>query len=100
MEQNAARRVISVSYLSGRIPPEKLMSESVSMTQPTPATCELPTFLPRKGVLRREYHVLAVLPDGRRIKIGQFPRKPDAARWIAHKSADWLAQHYDPEHSN
>jgi len=70
------------------------------MAQPEPRASESPIFLPRKGVLRREYHVLAVLPDGRRIKIGQFPRKPDAARWIAHKSADWLAVHYTPEYSN
>lgn len=50
-----------------------------------------PTFLPRKGVLMREYHVLVLMLDGRRLKVGEFPRKPDAVRWIKEKSADWLA---------
>ena len=54
-----------------------------------------PKFLPRKGVLMREYHVLVTWPDGRRLKIGQFPRKPDAVRWIQQKSADWLAQYLE-----
>ena len=53
---------------------------------------ERPTFLPRKGILVREYHVLVIMPDGRRLKVGEFPRRPDAARWIKEKSADWLAQ--------
>jgi len=48
-------------------------------------------FLPRKGILVREYHVLVIMPDGRRLKVGEFPRRPDAARWIKEKSADWLA---------
>ena len=52
---------------------------------------DAPVFTPRKGVLAREYHVLVVWQDGRREKVGQFPRKPDAARWIKQKSAEWLA---------
>jgi hypothetical protein len=51
-----------------------------------------PTFLPRKGVLVREYHVLVIMPDGRRLKVGKFPRKPDAARWIKENSANWITQ--------
>ncbi len=54
-----------------------------------------PKFTPRKGVLMREYHVLVIWPDGRRMKIGEFPRKPDAARWIQQKSADWLARYLE-----
>ena len=50
-----------------------------------------PTFAARKDVLLREYHVLVTWPDGRRDKIGKFARKPDAARWIRQKSAEWLA---------
>lgn len=46
-----------------------------------------PSFLPRKGVLVREYHVVVTWPDGRRLKVGKFPRKPDAVRWIEQKSA-------------
>ena len=53
---------------------------------------ERPTFRPRKGILMREYHVLVIMPDGRRLKVGEFPGKPDAARWIKEKSADWLAE--------
>ena len=53
-----------------------------------------PSFEPRKGVLIREYHVVVTWPDGRRLKVGQFPRKPDAVRWIKQKSAEWLAQSY------
>jgi len=51
-----------------------------------------PKFKPRKGVLSREYYVLVEWPDGRRTKVGRFSRKPDAARWIARNSSDWLAQ--------
>ena len=53
---------------------------------------ERPTFSPRKGVLMREYHVLVIMPDGRRLKVGEFLGNPAAARWIIEKSADWLAQ--------
>ncbi len=49
-----------------------------------------PSFAPRKGVLLQEYHVLVVWPDGRRLKVGRFPRRCDAARWITQKSALWL----------
>ena len=56
-----------------------------------PDDADRPVFLPRKGVLMREYHVLVRWPDGRRMKVGRFPCRPDAARWIAHKSVDWLA---------
>ena len=61
---------------------------------------DAPVFTPRKGVLAREYHVLVVWQDGRRKKVGQFPRKPDAARWIKQKSAEWLAQRYAVGTSN
>lgn len=54
----------------------------------------VPTFLARKGVMMREYHVVALWPDGRREKIGRFVRRPDAARWIAQKSAEWLTQYF------
>jgi hypothetical protein len=54
----------------------------------------VPTFLARKGVMMREYHVVALWPDGRREKIGRFVRRPDAARWIAQKSAEWLIQYF------
>ena len=59
-----------------------------------------PTFVPRKGVLVRVYHVLVIMPDGRRMKVGRFLRKPDAARWIEQKSADWLAENRTAEASN
>lgn len=51
-----------------------------------------PKFTPRKGVLSREYHVLVIWPDGHRLKVGRFPRKPDAARWIERKSSEWLVE--------
>jgi hypothetical protein len=47
-----------------------------------------PTFVPRKGFLMREYCVLARWPNGRREKIGSFPRKVDAVRWIRQKSGE------------
>jgi hypothetical protein len=53
-----------------------------------------PTFLPRKGVLMRQYHVLVLWPDGRRERVGRFCRRPDAARWIREKSAKWLMQKF------
>jgi len=52
-----------------------------------------PKFAARKGVMLREYHVLVTWPDGRRMKVGQFPRRPDAALWIEQNSAGWLVQH-------
>jgi hypothetical protein len=52
-----------------------------------------PLFLPRKGVLSRDYYVLVIWPDGRRTKIGRFFQRTDAAQWIAHTSKEWLAQH-------
>jgi len=60
----------------------------------------LPSFMPRKGVLMREYHVVVKWADGRRMKVGRFLRKPDAARWIEQKSADWLAENRTAEASN
>jgi hypothetical protein len=58
------------------------------------AAASAPTFLARKGVMMRHYHVVALWPDGRREKIGRFVRRPDAARWIKQKSAEWLAQYF------
>jgi hypothetical protein len=52
---------------------------------------DLPTFVPRKGVLLREYYVFVVWASGRRMKVGRFLRRPDAWRWIEQKSAEWLA---------
>src|SRR5580692_7895322 len=52
-----------------------------------------PLFLPRKGVLSREYHVLVIWPDGRRTKVGRFFQRTDAAQWVAQTSKEWLAQH-------
>jgi len=72
---------------------EGSMNGAVSHNLLTTLAESAPKFAPRKGVLMREYHVLVTWPDGRRMKIGQFPRKPDATRWIQQKSADWLA-HY------
>jgi len=67
---------------------------------PVPLSPDAPTFVPRKGVLLREYHVLVKWADGRRTKIGTFPRKPDARRWIEQESADWLAEHLTAGTSN
>jgi hypothetical protein len=53
-----------------------------------------PVFLPRKGVLSREYHVLVIWPDGRRTRIGRFFQRAEAAQWIAQTSTEWLAQHF------
>lgn len=50
-----------------------------------------PIFLARKSIMRREYHVLVIWPDGRREKVGRFVRRLSAARWIEEKSAEWLA---------
>ena len=75
------------------------MNGSVSLSLLTAPAEDAPKFTPRKGVLMREYHVLVIWPDGRRMKIGQFPRKPDAARWIQKKSADWLAQYLETKPS-
>jgi hypothetical protein len=71
------------------------MNGPVSQSQLTALQDAAPKFTPRKGVLMREYHVLVTWPDGRRMKIGEFPRKPDAARWIQQKSADWLARYLE-----
>ncbi len=76
------------------------MSELHSVSILLARIADAPVFTPRKGVLVREYHVLVVWPDGRREKVGLFPRKPDAARWIKQKSAEWLAQYYAAGISN
>jgi hypothetical protein len=60
----------------------------------------VPKFLPRKGVLSREYHVLVIWPDGRRTKVGRFFQRTDAAQWIARKSKEWLAQNSIATSSN
>lgn len=70
------------------------MDGSTPGSDPSVRDACAPTFAPRKGVLSREYHVLVVWPDGRRMKVGQFLRKPDAARWIERKSSEWLAQQH------
>jgi len=64
------------------------------------ASARIPKFLPRKGVLSREYHVLVVWPDGRRTKTGRFFQRTDAAQWIAQKSQEWLAQHFTAANSS
>jgi hypothetical protein len=76
------------------------MRESSVENHPTADDRKSPTFVPRKGVLLREYHVVVKWADGRRMKVGRFLRKPDAARWIEQKSADWLAENSTAEASN
>jgi hypothetical protein len=76
------------------------MSEPNYVSRPETFNADAPVFAPRKGVLVREYHVLVIWPDGRRDKVGQFPRKPDAARWIKNNSVEWLAQYYAVGTSN
>lgn len=68
--------------------------ESLVESGETPSGSDAPIFLARKGVMVRHYHVVAVWPDGRREKIGRFLRRPDAARWIRQKSAEWLAKYF------
>jgi hypothetical protein len=69
-------------------------------SRPETHNSDLPTFVPRKGVLVREYHVVVAWSDGRRLKTGRFIRKLDAKRWIEQKSADWLAAFRASETSN
>lgn len=61
---------------------------------------EAPTFAARKGVLRRNYHIMVVWPDGRRLKLGYFLSRSDAARWIEQKSADWLTKQHAANNKN
>jgi hypothetical protein len=70
------------------------MKDGMQGSGAKPCSEGTPKFSPRKGMLVREYHVLVTWPDGRRMKTGRFPRKPDAKRWIEQKSAEWLAQIY------
>lgn len=76
------------------------MQESSTESPRTPADGDAPTFVPRKGVLLREYYVLVTWANGRRMKVGRFLRRPDARRWIEQKSAEWLAQQHAAETSN
>lgn len=69
-------------------------------SRPDVHVTDAPTFVPRKGVLLREYHVIVAWSDGRRLKTGRFLRKLDAMRWIEQKSAGWLAEFRAAEASN
>jgi hypothetical protein len=70
------------------------MQDSLPEIPDPAADSGTPTFLARKGVMMREYYVVARWPDGRREKIGRFVRRSDAVHWIAQKSAEWLAQYF------
>ena len=70
------------------------MQDALAESHDTAGDGEAPRFLARKGVMLREYHVMALWRDGRREKIGRFPCKTDAASWIVQKSAEWLAQYF------
>ena len=76
------------------------MQESSLESRPENHDTDTPTFVPRKGVLLREYHVVVAWSDGRRLRTGRFLRKLDAARWIEQKSAGWLAEFRAAEASN
>jgi hypothetical protein len=81
-------------HVDGRALRRTKMQDSLLESRDTASDDGAPTFLARKGIMLREYHVVALWPDGRREKIGRFPRRPDAARWIAQKSTEWLAEHF------
>ena len=70
------------------------MQDALAESHDTAGDGGAPRFLARKGVMLREYHVMALWRDGRREKIGRFPCKTDAASWIVQKSAEWLAQYF------
>jgi len=70
------------------------MQDSLPESPDPAADSGVPTFLARKGVMMREYYVMARWPDGRREKIGRFAHRPDAVHWIAQTSPEWLAQYF------
>ena len=70
------------------------MQDSLTRSRDAADDGEVPRILARKGVMLREYHVMALWPDGRREKIGRFLCRTDAASWIVQKSAEWLAQYF------
>jgi hypothetical protein len=49
-----------------------------------------PTFFVRKKLLSKLHYVVAQWSDGSKIKVGRFPTKPEAERWIHYKSRHWL----------
>jgi len=51
---------------------------------------EIPHFVPRKRILRKEYYVRAERPDGHSAKIGALSEKASANEWIKNESSDWL----------
>lgn len=63
-------------------------------------SADAPTFAVRKGVLRRVYHISVVWPDGRRLKLGHFQSRSDAAQWVEQKSADWLIEWHAADNKN
>ena len=51
-----------------------------------------PTFTVQKKLISKAYYVMARWPDGRKVKVGRFPNKTDAERWVQYKSKSWLQE--------
>ena len=49
-----------------------------------------PNFLVQKKLISKVHYVVAQWADGSKVKVGRFPTKAAAERWVHYKSRHWL----------